>query len=166
MCDARMFRVIKLICNSGDELWEVICARQLGVGRSGPICLVNTDGYYDGFASQIKRAHEDQILHKPPSEFVHVSCTHAVLAYRWPICLYWSVTVDKPAHYSAVSGWFGQIATDPIAALDWCEEHMKDLPRQMYSYQSEKSSFNTNVKWLLLGGVAGVLTSFVILRPR
>ena len=45
-----------------DELWEVACARQLGVGRSGPICLVNTDGYYDGFVTQLERAHADRLL--------------------------------------------------------------------------------------------------------
>ncbi|KAL1530280.1 hypothetical protein AB1Y20_001192 [Prymnesium parvum] len=55
-----------------DELWEVACARQLGIARSGPICLLNTDGYYDGFVQQIERAYVDQILHKPPREFIHV----------------------------------------------------------------------------------------------
>ena len=55
-----------------DELWEVACARQLGVGLSGPVCIVNTDGYYDGFVQQVKRAHADKLLHKPHDEFLHV----------------------------------------------------------------------------------------------
>lgn len=56
-----------------DELWEVACACQLGIGRSGPICLVNTDGYYDGFVRQLERADADRLLHKPPAEFLHVA---------------------------------------------------------------------------------------------
>ena len=55
-----------------DELWEVACARQLGVGRTGPVCLVNTNGYYDGFVTQLARAHADQLLHRPPEEFLFI----------------------------------------------------------------------------------------------
>ena len=54
------------------ELWEVACARQLGVGRTGPVCLVNTNGYYDGFVTQLARAHADQLLHRPPEEFLFI----------------------------------------------------------------------------------------------
>ena len=55
-----------------DELWEVACARQLGVGRTGPVCLVNTNGYYDGFVTQLARAHADQLLHRPPEDFLFI----------------------------------------------------------------------------------------------
>ena len=48
------------------------CARQLGVGRTGPVCLVNTNGYYDGFVTQLARAHADQLLHRPPEEFLFI----------------------------------------------------------------------------------------------
>ena len=60
-------------------------ARQLGVGRSGPICLVNTDGYYDGFVQQIHRAHADKLLHKAPAEFVHVRSSRPA-ARVWEFC--------------------------------------------------------------------------------
>tara|TARA_B110001452_G_scaffold130527_1_gene108441 strand:+ start:124 stop:714 length:591 start_codon:yes stop_codon:yes gene_type:complete len=55
-----------------DELWEAACARQLGIDQTGPVVLVNTSGYYDGFVMQLKRAHEDGLLHKPPDEFLTV----------------------------------------------------------------------------------------------
>lgn len=74
-----------------DELWEVACARQLGVGKSGPICLVNTDGYYDGFVLQLERAHADRLLHKPPKEFLQV-CSNPIEALDW--C---EVHVGEPA---------------------------------------------------------------------
>ena len=55
-----------------DELWEVACARQLGIGRVGPTVLVNVQGYYEGFVLQLHRAHADGLLHKPPDEFLKV----------------------------------------------------------------------------------------------
>ena len=55
-----------------EELWEMVCQRQLGLpapaveggprGR-GPVVMVNTDGYYDGFMEVVRRASTDGLLH-------------------------------------------------------------------------------------------------------
>merc|ERR1712166_1065073 len=54
-----------------DELWEVACVEALGLlSVSRPVVLVNTNNYYEGFAMQLKRAHEDGILHDHPDSFM------------------------------------------------------------------------------------------------
>mmetsp|Transcript_46630 Transcript_46630/g.77107 ORF Transcript_46630/g.77107 Transcript_46630/m.77107 type:complete len:244 (-) Transcript_46630:36-767(-) len=65
-----------------DELWEVACARQLGIGATAPVCLLNTDDYYAGFILQLQRAHIDRLLHKPVDEILHVAST-PVAALEW-----------------------------------------------------------------------------------
>lgn len=60
-----------------DELWEAICAKSLSMkGLSNkPICLVNTNGFYDGFIMQMQRASEDKLLYNKVEEYFHVSNT-------------------------------------------------------------------------------------------
>mmetsp|Transcript_27181 Transcript_27181/g.56219 ORF Transcript_27181/g.56219 Transcript_27181/m.56219 type:complete len:163 (+) Transcript_27181:1-489(+) len=53
-----------------DELWEMACARHLGL-TSIPIVCVNVDGYYDTFMTILMRADEDQLLYKKPHDIVH-----------------------------------------------------------------------------------------------
>ena len=83
-----------------EELWEIICQRQLGLpppaveggprGR-GPVCLVNTDGYYDGFMMVVQRAQDDGLLHwegatlvaaRPTPEEALAFCEEAVAEER------------------------------------------------------------------------------------
>ena len=44
-----------------DELWDSVCGKSLGMKGMvyKPICLVNTDGYYDGFLVQMERSHKE-----------------------------------------------------------------------------------------------------------
>lgn len=44
-----------------DELFELVALRQLGMSAL-PICLVNIDGYYDGFVEQLRRAQADAVI--------------------------------------------------------------------------------------------------------
>ena len=58
-----------------DELWEVVSEVQIGIGagrRQCPVVLLNVGGYYDGFVAQMKRAYQDGIMYKAPSEVLHV----------------------------------------------------------------------------------------------
>jgi len=52
-----------------DELWEMACAKQIGL-IDYPIVCVNIDGYYDPFYSMLQRAHKDQFLYKHPDEIL------------------------------------------------------------------------------------------------
>lgn len=44
-----------------DEIWDSVCGKSLGMKGMvyKPVCLINIDGYYDGFVSQMKRSHEE-----------------------------------------------------------------------------------------------------------
>ena len=36
-----------------------------------PVCLVNIDGFYDGFITQIQRAHAENFLYGPVEDYLH-----------------------------------------------------------------------------------------------
>ena len=54
-----------------DELFDAIAGVHVGLSTL-PICLVNTDGYYDGVIAQLERAQTDQLLRKPWRELLTV----------------------------------------------------------------------------------------------
>lgn len=60
-----------------DELWEVVCEHQVGLGKGTkrPVVLVNVNGFYDGSLAQLQRAQEDGILYKPVAGMLHVAST-------------------------------------------------------------------------------------------
>jgi len=64
-----------------DELWEMACARHLGL-ISLPIVCVNVNSYYDPFREMLERAYEDELIKLPPHEIVHFAST-AEEAVRW-----------------------------------------------------------------------------------
>lgn len=59
---------------SWDELFEVACEKQIGigVGPNCPIVILNVNGYYDGIVQQMKRGYEDNILYKNPFDTILV----------------------------------------------------------------------------------------------
>ena len=69
-CDADCIVALPGGPGTWDELWEAAALRQIGFESAAPVCVVNVDGYYDGFGTMLARAHADGILHKPPSEFL------------------------------------------------------------------------------------------------
>ncbi len=52
-----------------DELWEMVCSKQIGL-IDIPICCINVDGYYDSFSQMLKRAEADGFLYKDPDEIL------------------------------------------------------------------------------------------------
>lgn len=54
-----------------DELFEIVALRQLGMS-SLPICLVNVDGFYDGFIMQLARAQADAVVKVAPDQLLPV----------------------------------------------------------------------------------------------
>ena len=53
-----------------DELWEMACARNIGLSKL-PIVCVNVNGFYDPFRQMLLRASKDQLLKLNPAEIVH-----------------------------------------------------------------------------------------------
>lgn len=65
-----------------DELWEMACARKLGLHSSLPIVCVNVDNFYQPFVEMMQRAFEDGLLEQKPDEVIHFVET-AEEAVRW-----------------------------------------------------------------------------------
>ena len=44
-----------------DEIWDSVCGKSLGMKgmKFKPICLINTDGFYDGFVVQMDRSQKE-----------------------------------------------------------------------------------------------------------
>lgn len=60
-----------------DEFWDVVCSRSLSMKGvdDKPICLVNLDGFYDGFIAQLQRAFDEGLLYMPVAHFFRVETT-------------------------------------------------------------------------------------------
>lgn len=69
-----------------DEFWESVSGKCLGMkGMSDkPICLVNVDGFYDGFLLQMRRTEEAGILYEPAASYFH-SVNDPESALKWCI---------------------------------------------------------------------------------
>lgn len=67
-----------------DEFWEAVLHKSLGMKglTNKPICLVNIDGFYDGFLLQMKRAQQDGILYGDIESYYHVA-NDCISAYEW-----------------------------------------------------------------------------------
>ena len=64
-----------------DELWEMACARGIGLTHL-PIVCVNVDGYYEPFRQMLERAYRDKLIKLQPHELVHFEPT-AMQALQW-----------------------------------------------------------------------------------
>jgi predicted Rossmann-fold nucleotide-binding protein len=64
-----------------DELWEMACARGIGLSTL-PIVCVNVDGYYEAFKQILQRAYDDRLTKMRPCEIVHFENT-AEEAVKW-----------------------------------------------------------------------------------
>uniref|UniRef100_A0A7S1UNC4 Cytokinin riboside 5'-monophosphate phosphoribohydrolase n=1 Tax=Grammatophora oceanica TaxID=210454 RepID=A0A7S1UNC4_9STRA len=57
-----------------DELWEMACARNIGLSTL-PIVVVNVDGYYEPFAQMLQKAYDDSLIKLKPEQIVHFVAT-------------------------------------------------------------------------------------------
>jgi uncharacterized protein (TIGR00730 family) len=64
-----------------DELWEMACARGIGL-TTLPIVCVNVKGYYEPFKQMLMRAYQDGLTKLEPHQIVHFVPT-AKEAVRW-----------------------------------------------------------------------------------
>ena len=63
------------------QLWEMACARNLGL-TALPIVCVSVDGYYDSFRDMLARAYEEGLVKNKPEDVVHF-VPSAEEAVRW-----------------------------------------------------------------------------------
>lgn len=64
-----------------DELFEVVALRQLGMSTL-PVCLINVDGYYDGFIAQMRAAQATTVIKVSPEQLLPVfECAEDALAW-------------------------------------------------------------------------------------
>ena len=57
-----------------DEFWETVSAKSLGMKglENKPICVINADGFFDGFIMNLQRAYDDGLLYLKPDEYYNV----------------------------------------------------------------------------------------------
>jgi predicted Rossmann-fold nucleotide-binding protein len=67
-----------------DELWDAVCGKSLDMKgmKHKPICVINSDGYFDGSIMQLKRAFEEGLLYHAVEDYFHVESTPS-LALTW-----------------------------------------------------------------------------------
>lgn len=67
-----------------DEFWETVSAKSLGMKelQHKPICLVNINGFYNGFITQLHRAFDDQLLYLHATDYFHI-VSNVNEAFEW-----------------------------------------------------------------------------------
>lgn len=67
-----------------EELWDTVANKSCKFCdlEKIPICLVNINGFYDGFVLQLKRAAEDGLLYGDPESLIHI-VEDPVAAVTW-----------------------------------------------------------------------------------
>ena len=83
-----------------DEFWESVSGKALGMKglAQKPICLINIDGFYDGFLMQMRRTYEEGMLYSTPESYFHAEST-SEKALEW--CLQ-EVAANRSAGESAL----------------------------------------------------------------
>jgi len=64
-----------------DEMWEMACARNLGMSQLPMVC-VNIDNYYEPFRQMLERAWKDKLVKLRPQDIIHFASS-AEEAVRW-----------------------------------------------------------------------------------
>lgn len=104
-----------------DEFWESVSAKSLnmkGLGKK-PICVINVNGFYDGFIMQLEKAFNDGLLYNNTSDFFYVA-TSASEALQWCIS----------THNQLSSGTFSH-------DLSTSRKSMKGVPIVSYASQAK-----------------------------
>lgn len=67
-----------------DEFWESVSGKALGMKglAQKPICLINIDGFYDGFLLQMRRTYDEGMLYSTPESYFHTE-NSSEMALKW-----------------------------------------------------------------------------------
>ena len=70
-----------------DELMETVCLRSLRMNNFDhiPICLLNTNGFYDATVQQMNRAADEGLLYGSVESYFHI-CDTPEEALQWCLC--------------------------------------------------------------------------------
>ncbi len=135
-----------------DELWESVSGKSLGMkGMEGkPVCLVNIEGFYDGFIAQLQRTAEDGMLYDPVESYFHVE-TDAISALNW--------CEEQVRKHKALEG---EPAADLVARFKVREPAATSEVAVVVAGKPDASSYFAAVSYMAFGVVFGVLLAKTI----
>lgn len=163
-----------------DELFDGVSAKSLNMKNMTykPICLVNTDGFYDGFILQMERAYQDSILYHPVQDYFHVEdnakdaldwCVNQLNDLRAKGTVAANEFIDDRIKSRSLEG----VSSDSTTAVD--DQNIHHLNYDIDKIQANKKSrhvvpsnkkvfyiSNTHIVSSLVGVVVGLTISVVI----
>eukprot|EP00980_Cylindrotheca_fusiformis_P000225 scaffold52_cov183-Cylindrotheca_fusiformis.AAC.4 len=127
-----------------DELWEMACARHLGLVQL-PIVCINVDAYYEPFRAMLQRAHKEELVKLRPEDIVHFAST-VEEAVRWI-----EIEVEKSAHIPNFDR-----ASSELNRSSFFSPPSRDTPSSLLSTRLFDGSYSSWFKSgsTFLGGVA------------
>jgi uncharacterized protein (TIGR00730 family) len=116
-----------------DEFWDAVCGKSLGMKGMDhkPICIVNLDGFYDGFLAQMRRAHREGILYGNIDTYFHVE-DDPLVALDWCVTTFKNgqtlkETASLIEHIKENNVERVKERTKPINATEFIREVKEDL---------------------------------------
>lgn len=166
-------------CGTFEEIWEIVCQRQLALpaptfeggprGR-GPVCLVNTDGFYDGFMAILERSSTDGMLHWQGSGDMGTALVHAAAtpAEALEYCVK-AVAAERAAGGSGAAATAAADPDSPVAGSSALtvphRDPALDASKSTESVADTARTHALNAK-SAVGGLIGGLILGVALRGR
>jgi uncharacterized protein (TIGR00730 family) len=160
-------------CGTFEEVWEIVCQRQLALpaptveggprGR-GPVCLVNTDGFYDGFMAVVERASADGMLHWQDDGGSDLLKAVATPAEALDYCIA-AVAAERAMGGSAAAATAAAGDDSPVAgsaALGVTVPLLGDPEEEKEEPEPELQSQVSNVKSALGGLLGGLVLGFAV----
>lgn len=147
-----------------DEMWDAICGKSLkmkGLDHK-PICLLNTNGYFNGSIEQMKQAYEDSLLYSEIEDYFHVVNTPEE-AVAWCMREY-SVVVNK-----TVPPTPAMIAQNRMKErsqkLQPADDRVIFMKPNHGSIDSNKVSMQTSTPFIV-GVAVGIIFSIIYIRIK
>lgn len=175
--DADCFIALPGGCGTFEEIWEIVCQRQLalpapavegGARGRGPVCLVNTAGFYDGFMTVVERARADGMLHWQGSGSVGGILVHAVdsPADAVEYCVK-AVAAERAAGGSGAAATAAAAIDSPVAgsATLTVPKHNLSATTESLDETGSLGRRALDTKSMVGGVLAGLVVGFA-LRPR
>lgn len=144
-------------CGTFDEMWEAVSYSSLGMRGMAhkPICVLNVEGFYDGFIRQMHRAYHDGILYHEVEEYFHVASS-AEEALTWSID-----TARKLQAQAAQPGGKNAKLERVIARSTTVNETSEVDQNGSGSSQNTDASVGTNSKWNIEDDAASAKEPFI-----